>query len=86
LVVVPGITTYVVPSNEYSHLATVSPPEYPIEKLKEAFVTTPLDELQLELAPELVTEATEGTAWANNVKMLINTVKSRKGYFLDFCS
>ena len=86
MVVVPGITTYVVPSNEYSHVATVSPPEYTIEKLKEAFVTTPLDELQLELALERVTEATEGTACANNAKMLINTGKSRKGYFLDFCS
>ena len=86
MVVVPGITTYVVPSNEYSHLATVSPPEYPIEKLMEAFVTTPLDELQLELAPELVTEATAGTACANNVKMLINTAKGRKEYFLDFRS
>ena len=86
MVVDPGITTYVVPSNEYSHLATVSSPKYPIEKLKEAFVTTPLDELQLELAPELRTEATEGTAWANNVKMLINTAKGRKEYFLDFRS
>jgi hypothetical protein len=67
-------------------LVTVAPPEYPIEKLMEALVTTPLDELQLELAREVITEATAGTAWANNVKMLINTVKSRKGYFLDFCS
>lgn len=49
----PGIVTYVVPSNEYSHLSGIPLPKPNVtEKLNEAFVTTLLDVLQLVLMLE----------------------------------
>lgn len=48
-----GIVTYVVPSNEYSHLSGIPSPKPNVtEKLNEAFVTTLLDVLQLVLMLE----------------------------------
>jgi hypothetical protein len=74
-------------SNEYSHVATVAFVAYPTEKLKEALVTTPFDELQLELAEEVFCPAaTAGAVCAANVRMLMSKAKKRKGCFLDFCS
>jgi len=46
----PGIVTYVVPSNEYSHVSGIPLPNPKVtEKLNDALVTTPLLVLQLVL-------------------------------------
>lgn len=71
----PGIVTYVVPSNEYSHLSGMPSPELNVtEKLTEAFVTTPLLELQLVLI--LVEFACAvGIPWNNDAIKLNRTIE-----------
>ena len=71
----PGIVTYVVPSNEYSHLSGIPLPKPNVtEKLTEAFVTTLFVELQLVLMLDELACA-DVIPWNHEASKLINTIE-----------